>query len=66
MSAVRITKRTGTIKRVKSNARPVLELELADNERVVSVTLDPIPDWSGERKTTDWTWTAYVEEALAW
>ena len=61
---VQVSKRTGRINRVKNGETPVIELFLADNESIVGVELK---DWGHlwpERKTVDWTWTAYIATRL--
>lgn len=61
---VQITRHHGSISRVKpGHGPPVIELHLGPNERVVSIELTE--DWTyGDRKTSDWSWTAYVETRL--
>lgn len=64
MTLVQIIKLTGTIERVKPGVTPVIELQLEDNQRVVSVDLGEKILFHSQRKTTDWHWTAYVETRL--
>jgi hypothetical protein len=61
---VQIEKRRGHVARVKpEHAPPVVELNLRPGQYVVSIELTE--DWSyGDRKTTDWSWTAYVATQL--
>ena len=63
---VQISKRRGQIDRVKKGETPVLELLLSEREYVVGVSLEPIVQYGKafERKTQDWTWTAYVVTPL--
>ena len=60
-SIVRLTKRTGSVRGVRpEDGPPVVELELAPGERVVSFYL--MDDRYGASRTgVDWSWTAYVE-----
>lgn len=65
MSLVQIVKRTGRIDRVKpEHAPPVVELEIGDNQRVISIDLHEVVFGDLDRKTRDWRWTAYVETRL--
>lgn len=65
MALVQIVKRTGRLLRLKPEDRPpVVELHLEEHERVVSFDLTEDWDYSAERKTSDWRWTAYVEVRL--
>lgn len=63
MSLVQIALHTGRIDRVREGVTPVVQLDLEENQRVVSIDLI---DWTArfgnfERKTHDWEWRAYVE-----
>lgn len=61
---VQISKRTGTIMRVPHGETPVLELHLAEGQYVTSVELRKNELFYSERKTVDWSWTAYVVTPL--
>lgn len=61
---VQVQKRRGKIERVRpEDGPPVVELYLMDNERVISLDLSE-DWWYGDRKTRDWSWTAYIEARL--
>lgn len=64
MALVQVSKREGRIDRVRpSDAPPVVELDLEPNQRIVSIELRKV--WSsGDRKTDDWAWTAYIENRV--
>lgn len=61
---VQVAKRTGKVRRVKpGDGPPVVELHLEPHQYVVSFDLSK--DWDyGDRKTDDWSWTAYVATRL--
>lgn len=64
MSLVQITKREGRIERVPDGRTPVLELSLGDRAYVAAAEIKPIMLFNSERKTVDWTWTAYIVTPL--
>ena len=59
-----IEKRSGRIDRVPPGVTPVLELNLEPGEHIAGVELRQVVLFHSERKTTDWTWTAYVVTPL--
>lgn len=65
MSLVQIERRTGWINRVKPEDQPpILELDLADNQTVVSADMRESFFSPEHRRTTDWYWTAYIATRL--
>ena len=61
---VQVTKRQGKIKRVPpAEGPPVVELLLEPNESIISIELTE-DWWYGERKTRDWSWTAYIAHRM--
>lgn len=53
----------GEVRRVKPGEKPVVELHLEDNRRVVSLEIHETPwsSYSHERKTKDYIYTAIIE-----
>lgn len=63
MTLVQITKRRGSVDRVKFGEQPMVELELDDNQTVVGFEMHEsiVPS---TRKTTDYWWIAWVATRL--
>lgn len=61
---VQIQKRTGWIDRVPRGDTPIVELQLLDNQSIVSIELREAIFDRPERKTVDWRWTAYIATRL--
>jgi hypothetical protein len=64
---VQITRREGRIERVPRGETPTIETRLAAGQYITSVALRSHEYDAGvgpERKTVDWTWTAYVVTPL--
>lgn len=61
---VQITMRTGDIERVPRGETPVVELHLGEGQYVAAFELKPHVLIYSERKTVDWSWTAYVVTPL--
>jgi hypothetical protein len=57
---VRVTRRRGRIDRVPRGQTPAIDLVLAANQTIVSIELVDQDAYSGDRKTVDWRWTAYI------
>lgn len=64
MSLVQIARVTGRIDRVPRGDTPVVELDLEDHQRVVSVELKALLFDDPGRKTVDWKYVVYVETRL--
>lgn len=62
---LQIDRREGKIERIPQGQTPIIELSLEDHQRVISVELVPVRDWSDRRKTVDWQWSAYIESDLS-
>lgn len=61
---VQVTQRRGTIDRVPGGQTPVVEMRLAPGQYVVSMELEPHVLYYSDRKTVDWSWTAYIVTPL--
>lgn len=61
---VQISQRSGSIARVPRDEIPTIELHLAPGQYVANVALERRVLFHSERKTDDWTWTAYVVTPL--
>jgi hypothetical protein len=63
---VQIARREGRIERVPRGEVPVIELRLAPGQYVANVELASLEYVVNqpERKTIDWTWTAYIATPL--
>jgi hypothetical protein len=67
MTLVQVSRLEGEIRRVKPGTVPVVELDLAPHQQLVSIELhrrQPLTRSDFERKTDDWNWTAYVATRL--
>lgn len=57
---VTVTQREGRLNRVPPTSTPKVELALHDNQQIVGFEMSKVMDYTAERKTDDWTWTAYI------
>lgn len=64
MTLVQIAVREGEIKRVPRGSTPVIEIELEPGQQIVAFDVDHRDYAFVERKTVDWTWTAWVATRL--
>jgi hypothetical protein len=61
---VQVSQRCGEIPRVPNGQTPVVELYLAPGQYITAFDLKPHTLIFSERKTTDWSWMAYIVTPL--
>lgn len=59
-----VVRRTGRVKRVPPGEVPVIEVHLEEHQYVSNFVLTEDFDFSAQRKTSDWTWVAYIVSPL--